>query len=118
MEFVAKNRVTAAIELVLLACIALTAMALMAVFSVWNYAGSVLSAVRRKFGSAKESDWHLSPRNQLQRDRFCWICGKGTDLRTCKIDEYGMVVHENCYATKLALALYAISSIDASPTYA
>ena len=34
---------------------------------------------------------------------ICWLCGKDVDLRTCKIDEHGRPVHEDCYALKLAL---------------
>lgn len=40
----------------------------------------------------------------------CWICGKAVDLRTCKIDEHGLTVHEDCYAAKLAF--------DGKSTYA
>src|SRR5215472_11049585 len=35
---------------------------------------------------------------------YCWICGNAVDLQTCKTDEYGMAVHENCYVAKLALS--------------
>jgi hypothetical protein len=35
---------------------------------------------------------------------FCWICGNAVDLKTCKGDEQGMAVHENCYLLKVALA--------------
>lgn len=34
----------------------------------------------------------------------CKICGIGVSLETCKVDEYGRAVHENCYVEKLLLA--------------
>ena len=34
----------------------------------------------------------------------CWICGKTVHLETCKADEHGKAVHEECYAAKIALA--------------
>jgi hypothetical protein len=33
---------------------------------------------------------HTSP-------RICWICGKTLGLERCKVDEYGMPVHNECY---------------------
>lgn len=33
---------------------------------------------------------------------ICAICGKPADLRTCKTDEYGRAVHDQCIADKLA----------------
>lgn len=33
----------------------------------------------------------------------CWLCSKDADLTTCKIDEHGKAVHDDCYAAKLAL---------------
>lgn len=35
---------------------------------------------------------------------FCWICGNAVNLKTCVTDENGMLVHEDCYATRVALA--------------
>jgi hypothetical protein len=35
---------------------------------------------------------------------LCWICGHTVELETCKTDENGMAVHENCYVLKVALA--------------
>jgi hypothetical protein len=35
--------------------------------------------------------------------KICWICGKAVTLEDCKVDEYGMAVHEDCYVAKLAL---------------
>jgi hypothetical protein len=34
---------------------------------------------------------------------LCWICGRPAKLETCKIDEYGLPVHESCQALKLSL---------------
>jgi hypothetical protein len=34
---------------------------------------------------------------------LCWICGHPAKLETCKIDEYGLPVHESCQALKLSL---------------
>ncbi len=34
---------------------------------------------------------------------LCWICGHPASLETCKIDEYGLAVHEQCQALKLSL---------------
>jgi hypothetical protein len=28
---------------------------------------------------------------------LCWICGKAVTLEECKVDEYGMPVHDECY---------------------
>ena len=33
----------------------------------------------------------------------CWICGKDVWLRSCKIDERGHAVHEECYVTRMKL---------------
>jgi hypothetical protein len=33
----------------------------------------------------------------------CWICGRAVHLEDCKVDEYGLPVHEECQALKLAL---------------
>ncbi|HEY1659460.1 MAG TPA: hypothetical protein VGG14_13995 [Candidatus Sulfotelmatobacter sp.] len=33
----------------------------------------------------------------------CWICGRPAKLETCKIDEYGLPVHEGCQTLKLSL---------------
>lgn len=37
-------------------------------------------------------------------NQVCWICGKPVALETCKTDEHGSAVHEQCYAAKVALA--------------
>ena len=34
---------------------------------------------------------------------ICRLCGKEADLRTCKIDEDGSGVHEDCYVLKVTL---------------
>jgi hypothetical protein len=33
----------------------------------------------------------------------CWICGGGVSLETCKTDEHGKAVHEECYVARMAL---------------
>ena len=33
----------------------------------------------------------------------CWICGHAVSLETCKTDEHGEAVHEECYVVRLAL---------------
>jgi len=33
----------------------------------------------------------------------CWICGKPVELESCKFDEHGQPVHEDCYVAKLIL---------------
>jgi hypothetical protein len=33
----------------------------------------------------------------------CWICGKPVSLETCKTDERGKPVHEDCYVTVIRL---------------
>jgi hypothetical protein len=35
--------------------------------------------------------------------RNCWICGRAVRLEDCKVDEYGLAVHEECQTLKLAL---------------
>ena len=42
--------------------------------------------------------------SQHKRTYFCWICSHALDLETCKTDEHGMAVHENCYVLKIGLA--------------
>jgi hypothetical protein len=42
-------------------------------------------------------------KSQCKHTYFCWICGHAVDLETCKSDEHGMAVHENCYVLKVAL---------------
>ena len=41
--------------------------------------------------------------SQFKQTDYCWICGNAVDLKTCKTDEHGMAVHEECYLTKVAL---------------
>jgi hypothetical protein len=38
---------------------------------------------------------HTSP-------RVCWICGKTLGSEGCTIDEYGIPVHNECYALLIA----------------
>jgi hypothetical protein len=34
---------------------------------------------------------------------ICWICGAKTTLENCKVDEYGLPVHDECQALRLSL---------------
>lgn len=47
---------------------------------------------------------------------MCWVCGKDVDLKHCKTDEHGNIVHEPCYAAKIALANGSITRTDTAPT--
>ena len=40
----------------------------------------------------------------LRPTQMCWICGRAVRLDTCKTDEHGCAVHEQCYVAKIALA--------------
>lgn len=42
-----------------------------------------------------------SAKNTIQY--WCGICGKEAFLETCKIDERGYIVHEDCYALRILL---------------
>lgn len=50
--------------------------------------------------------------------RTCWICGKAVKLENCKVDEYGLPVHEDCYVAKLTQnrhlspAQYKVKNLD------
>jgi hypothetical protein len=33
--------------------------------------------------------------------RICWMCGKPVSLETCKTDQHGKAVHEQCYVAKV-----------------
>lgn len=37
----------------------------------------------------------------------CWICGNDVLLEKSKTDEHGKVVHEECYAVRVALEEYS-----------
>ena len=39
---------------------------------------------------------------------FCWICGNVVNLETCKADEDGRAVHEDCYITRITLAYESV----------
>ena len=39
----------------------------------------------------------------LRATLTCWICGKPVEVESCKIDEHGQAMHEDCYIAKLAL---------------
>lgn len=32
----------------------------------------------------------------------CWLCGKAVSLETCKSDEHGRAVHEECYVADIS----------------
>ena len=36
-------------------------------------------------------------------EHVCWICGRAIALETCKIDEVGYPIHEECYVARVAL---------------
>ena len=38
------------------------------------------------------------------QNKTCWICGRAVCLETCKTDEAGCAVHEECYVAKIAFA--------------
>lgn len=38
------------------------------------------------------------------QNHVCWICGRTVALESCKSDEGGCSVLEDCYLTRLALA--------------
>ena len=42
--------------------------------------------------------------SEFKHTYLCRICGQVVDLETCKTDEHGMAVHENCYVVRVALA--------------
>lgn len=44
------------------------------------------------------------PESPLRQTYFCWLCSQPIDLETCKTDECGQAVHEDCYVLKMALA--------------
>lgn len=54
----------------------------------------------------------LSP---IKSTRMCWICGRFVSLETCKTDEHGKAVHEECYAAKMALAMAALQPKISQP---
>jgi hypothetical protein len=42
----------------------------------------------------------------------CWVCGESIRLEECKVDEYGLPVHERCYLAKVTLSRKAQFSAD------
>jgi hypothetical protein len=63
---------------------------------------------RNNDAKAKRPFWreerHNMQKSQFKHTHVCWICGNAVDLETCKTDERGMAVHENCYVMKVVLA--------------
>lgn len=49
--------------------------------------------------------------------RICWICGRPLSLQSCKKDEHGNSVHDQCYAAKLALDKQTPESCKAPSKY-
>lgn len=47
----------------------------------------------------------------------CWICGNDVALEICVTDEYGLPVHDGCYAVKLALATESLRLMDRKPPH-
>ena len=51
---------------------------------------------------------HRAPRKKYQMPPaekspcICWICGAKTTLETCKVDEHGLPVHEDCQTLRLS----------------
>jgi hypothetical protein len=45
-----------------------------------------------------------STHSKLPHTPTCWICGKPVVLETCKTDEHGNSVHEECQFLRVALA--------------
>jgi len=46
---------------------------------------------------------------------MCWVCGKAVHLQNCKTGEHGSIVHEPCYAVKIALANGSITRRNTIP---
>jgi hypothetical protein len=44
----------------------------------------------------------------LQLVLICWICDKRVSVETCKIDEYGQAVHEECDGARVAMKNHAL----------
>jgi len=55
--------------------------------------------------------------SQFNHPYCCWICGNEVDLKTCKIDECGLAVHEDCYAVKVAFATEAMRLKTRKPAH-
>ena len=60
-----------------------------------------------KFAAIRWELWHLLEAKEQrlrgsQAVTTCWICCKPVSLETCKIDEQGRAVHDECYAFKIA----------------
>lgn len=41
---------------------------------------------------------------EITQPYLCWICGNVVNLETCKADEHGMAVHEDCPMARITLA--------------
>lgn len=47
----------------------------------------------------------------------CWICGNDVVLERCATDEYGLPVHDQCYALKSALATESLRLMARKPPH-
>ena len=43
-----------------------------------------------------DSGMHISDFLAAMSTHYCWFCGQGVSLETCKVDEHGRAVHEAC----------------------
>lgn len=68
-----------------------------------RHKNGVVLRFRAKLAEWFQQVWRGVPMIPLQPTNVCWICGKRVDLETCKTDEYGNAVHEECYAAKMKL---------------
>lgn len=64
--------------------------------SLSSYQSSSRSLLLRRERDLQKSQFHPS--------YVCWICGNAVDLESCKADENGIAVHEDCYCLRVALA--------------
>lgn len=55
--------------------------------------------------------------NQPKHFYFCRICDHGVDLKTCKTDEHGMAVHEECYVGRVSLTSDSIRLVTRKPVH-
>ena|SRR5579862_324740 len=48
-----------------------------------------------------DSGMHISDFLAAMSTHYCWFCGQGVSLETCKVDEHGRAVHEACLVTRI-----------------
>ena len=48
-----------------------------------------------------------APEANTRKDKLhrasCWICNRDVPLQSCKVDEHGRAVHEECYVARMKL---------------